>query len=343
MRREIVVISLILPLLLVVGQSTAPVSASPGVIRVPQDHKKIQWAVGNASAGDIIQVAAGIYYENNITIDKSLTLMGESSRTTIIDANETSMVFRVAANYVTISGFTIRNALLFYGIGVYTSSSSNISDNIIVNNWVGVYLYWGNGNIIRNNIMINNQYNMRLYSSNANIIRGNAIVSSLFAGIQLYSNSSRNHIINNGFSANDWYGIWLDYSASNVIHHNNFVNNKLSQVYGNSLKANSWNNNASEGNYWSDYEGNDTNTDGIGDTNLPHFGLDNYPLMVPWGDLNDDNAISEADLNLAATFFGTYTTQTDYNPRIDLNGDNIIDIFDLVIISVNFQKNIIDT
>ena len=82
------------------------VAASYDFIRVPKDYPTIQAAVDAASSGDTIQVAAGIYYEH-VTVDKSLTLLGEDSTTTIIDGGWAGTVVTVTADNVNISGFTI--------------------------------------------------------------------------------------------------------------------------------------------------------------------------------------------------------------------------------------------
>jgi len=49
-----------------------------------QTYDTIQVAVDAASAGDLINVAAGTYVESNITIDKSLTILGENRDTVIL-------------------------------------------------------------------------------------------------------------------------------------------------------------------------------------------------------------------------------------------------------------------
>jgi nitrous oxidase accessory protein NosD len=58
----------------------------------------------------------------------------------------------------------------------------------------------------------------------------------------------------------------------------------LLEWFGNpTLEAdNIWDNGKGEGNYRSDYEGEDTDNDGIGDTDLPHNGVDDFPLMDPY-------------------------------------------------------------
>jgi nitrous oxidase accessory protein len=68
----------------------------------------------------------------------------------------------------------------------------------------------------------------------------------------------------------------LRFSSQSVIHHNYILDNKI-QLYDNH-SGSYWNNSNNEGNYWSDYTGFDEDGDGVGDTNLPHQGVDQYPL-----------------------------------------------------------------
>jgi parallel beta-helix repeat protein len=113
------------------------------------------------------------------------------------------------------------------------------------------------------------------------------------AGIYLY-HSDHCSISNNICSNNDGYGIYLDDSENNRIYLNNFVNNG-DNVHS-YRSTNTWNSpetitytyNGSTyakylGNYWSDYTGNDTNNDGIGDTPYSiNSNNDIYPLIQPW-------------------------------------------------------------
>lgn len=87
-----------------------------------------------------------------------------------------------------------------------------------------------------------------------------------------------NTIYQNEFSLNG-YGIYSE-GNGNVIFHNNFINNTIN-AYDNG--SNLWDN-GSVGNYWSDYNGSDNNSDGIGDMpyEINKSARDNYPLMNPY-------------------------------------------------------------
>lgn len=99
---------------------------------------KIQVAVNNASANDVIQVAAGTYKEY-VTIWKPLSLIGASSESTIIDATSLAHgIFVDGFDYpglinVTIANFTIKNAQ-FEGVLVVSTTDVIIRNNQVLDN-----------------------------------------------------------------------------------------------------------------------------------------------------------------------------------------------------------------
>lgn len=140
-------------------------------------------------------------------------------------------------------------------------SNNAISGNRITGNEYGITIAWSGGNTIRNNVITHNHYGVN------------------------FDEASNNTLISNTISNNN-LGIDLAYSNNNTIYHNNFVEN-AGQLKS-SGTSNIWDN-GTEGNYWSDYDGLDDGSDGrvagdgVGDTDLPHLGVDYYPIIFPWG------------------------------------------------------------
>ncbi len=155
-----------------------------------------------------------------------------------------------------------------------------LSGNTVNNNYWGIHLGQSNNNMFSGNTANNNFYGIRLYYSFNNTFSGNMIRD------------------------NKYYGTFIDGnidSPPNLFFNNSFITNNV-QAYDNG--RNTYWDNGIMGNYWDDYNGEDSNNDGIGDTPYyisgPANSQDNYPIW--W-----DSIVISINTPNSNEFFGTIT------------------------------------
>ncbi len=183
----------------------------------------IQDAVNHAISGNTICVKDGNYTEN-IDVNKDhLTIKSENgAEATIVQAaNPDDHVFEVTADYVNISGFTVKgmseDAWWVVGIRLVYANHCDISDNIVLSKRHGVELFRSDGNSVSGNAVSNHTgAGISLYESHDNDIKNNSATLNDGTGIGLGGCSS-NNIVNNTISDNCDEGIYLrDCLSSNV-------------------------------------------------------------------------------------------------------------------------------
>jgi parallel beta-helix repeat protein len=262
---------------------------------VPDDYPTIQGAINGVENGSIIHIRSGVYTEN-VRLNKSVNLIGENADTTIIDGNYAANVIDISnivgigleiqnltvrnagPNVLTgMSGFRVANSI---NIGIYGCTARNCTD--------GIQEMSGDVDVGYNTIT-NNTYGIVISSGGTSRIYAN-MVSYNGAGILITSATSHN-----------------------TVYRNSFVQNVNSQA--NSGGFTTWDNGA-EGNYWSDYLGQDLDGDGIGDTDTPHLGLDYHPLMEPWSLNRTFNVTVGAGTYMLATFSNTTIASFAFNETL---------------------------
>ncbi len=290
-------------------------------------YSSIQEALNNAAEGDAIYVSSGTYYEHLI-VNKSLSLVGESMETTVVDGNSSGSTIHIISDDVSVSAFTLQEAgCACFGVdaGVYVENvegNVNITGNLIKRNGYGIRLDSANNISIAYNIITDNDYGIdcAIYSSN-NTILGNAIIGnndSLRLGF-----FSQNEISGNDIRDSD-HGIQLILSLNNSIHHNNFVNHTtLVEV----LDSNNTWDDGTEGNFWDNATSADIDQDGIADSPYEISGgeYDNHPFVNPISFLKvaevedevftinvaSNSTVSNLQLNINETFIRFNLTGPD--------------------------------
>ncbi len=258
------------------------------------DYSSIQNAVDNANSGDVIFVYNG-YYNEEVYIDKPLTIIGESNQNTIVDSggsdndriiqplySHNDFSFYVNSSAVTIKNFKLES----YDNNITSIGVESLKDDILISGnrieqvGTGVQIDEGTSIEIKNNYIQDCEYggiymfkpvNNVIISGNHVVNCQNAVDSFLAKNVMVYKNTfdSNQDLVDNMIGENI------------VLYENNFLNYQQDR-YTDEEEVIWYNETSKKGNYWDDYSGSDSNLDGVIDSAyLTEYFEDLYPLSNP--------------------------------------------------------------
>lgn len=201
--------------------------------------------------------------------------------------------FDVPGVLVRANNVTVRNGtVLQFGLSVLINevSGAMIQNVKTDGSYFGIYLYKGGRHRVENCTVTNNVYGLHLQESSDNTVLDNNLSEQTHHspggyGLYLYAANS-NYFEGNTVSHNLNWGLWFSESTGNTIVRNNIIGNNP-QVSDDSGGNTYYDADKREGNYWSDYQGEDANSDGIGDVPYgiggPGRSADIYPFEAENG------------------------------------------------------------
>ena len=183
-------------------------------------YTSIQTAIENATAGQTIYVSSGLYNES-LTVDKPITLVGENASTTEINAS--TCVLNVQGDNVSFSDFTIRyTGCTCYGycsVNVTNGHNVNVTDNTIISDDYGIRVAGSTGVTVGDDDVVRAaDASLVVSNSSAVSVFGNSLPSNL-DGVEI-DNANDSTFWNNTVMAN-LTGLYMAESFGNTFFNNN--------------------------------------------------------------------------------------------------------------------------
>lgn len=232
--------------------------AATAELRVPSSaFSSIGAAIDAANSGDSILLAPGIFQEN-ITIDKAISLIGSPNAASIIDGSGTGSVITITAQDVHVLGLEVRhsgdviedsdaciyvtkeaadvkldgNKLRQCAFGIWINGSHS---PVVINNHItgyqkklisdrgnGIHIWNIQNGLIKGNRVFSVRDGIYLSNTSASSIEGN-IMNSVRFGIH-YMYNDNNTVIDN-ITCNSTVGQAMMFSKRLVINNNSMINN----------------------------------------------------------------------------------------------------------------------
>jgi hypothetical protein len=222
-------------------------------IIVPDDFSSIQSAINSAKAGDTIFVRSGNYNittgndnqmsGNSLFINKSISVIGQGCENTIITTTQIGpydVGIDIAANNVTISGFTIVGNANVIVIGGSANTVTNNIINLTSSNGGNAIEDDGSEDKLFSNILNGAGYGTSGLFGNettgilvlGNMTASNNIIRNFGVGLSISAESPLDYsiqIVNNTID-NNAVGIFL-FSVPTVLYENNIMNQSNYNIY----------------------------------------------------------------------------------------------------------------
>ncbi len=119
-------------------------------------------------------------YSENLTINKSLSLVGEDKETTILVGEGTTALLVLHDN-VNVTGFTFKRSSTmrwYYGVHLLNVKQCNVFGNIVESTFRGIWLFDASFNNIYENNCTGDYYGIHLSNSNYNNISKNHVTGN---------------------------------------------------------------------------------------------------------------------------------------------------------------------
>lgn len=186
-------------------------------------YENIKDAIQNSTKEDIIYVLNGTYHEN-FNIDKSIKLIGENKRKTIIEGDYSEIIINITAENVTINHFTIRNSNGYKNnCGIKSNTNNNkVINCIIYRTKSAIFLKNVESNTINNCSLYNNADGIYLESSNNNRIK-RCIIGHNSIGVN--TEKSNDVLLEYCYFHTNGISCYFNDSSNNEIYHCNISDN----------------------------------------------------------------------------------------------------------------------